>query len=119
MITMVVVVLVLLGFTGTNAAIQRTSEETFERTVAMQDANQVIEMMRNAAATGTFPGNVTATYANGGTVGGFSNLTNETLTVAYVNPATNPLDVTITVAWRNHLNRNVNTALRTRITQRA
>ncbi len=118
MIAMVMVVLVLLGFTGANAVIQRTSEETFQRTVALQDGNQVVEMMRNAAASGTFPANVTTIYANGGTVAGFSNLVNETVTINYVDPLTNPLDVTVTIAWRNYHNRNTNMTLRSRITQR-
>ncbi len=119
MITMAVVVMVMGGFIGTNIAIRRASESAFERGVALQDANQVIEMMRNTAATGTFPTNVTAVYTNGGQISGFSNMTSETVTVSYVNAASNPLDATVTVAWKeNGTTRNVNTILRSYITQR-
>lgn len=119
MVTMVVVVLVLVGFTGTNGTIQQTSEAAFQRTTALQDANQVIELMRNTAASGTFPTNVTTVYPNNGTVSGFTNLTNETITVSYANAVADPLNVTVTVSWSENGRRTVNTALRTIITQRA
>ena len=119
MIAMVVVVSVLAGFMGTNVAIQQTTESAFQRTVALQDANQVVELMRQTAATGTFPTNVTAVYANGGTVSGFTSLTSETVTVSYVSASANPLDATVTVSWLQNGRRTVNTALRTLITQRA
>ena len=119
MITMVVVVLVLLGFMGANTSIQQASEATHQRTIALQDANRVIETIRNTAASGTFPGNVTAAYPNNGAVAGFSNLTNEAITVSYVNTGVNPLDVTVTVSWSERGVRNVSTQLRTLVTQRS
>ena len=119
MITMVVVVLVIVGFMGANFAIQRSSEAAYSRTVALQDANRVIEAMRNLAASGTFPTNVTGTYSDGGTVSGFSNLTSETVTVSYANSSANPLDATVTVSWSENGVRTVSTSLRTYITQRA
>lgn len=118
MITMVVVVLVLLGFMAANANIQQASESAYQRTVALQDANRVIELMRDAAATGIFPANVTAVYPNGGAVAGFTNLPGQQVVVSYVNAGANPLDVTVTVSWLENGIRNVNTALRTYITQR-
>ncbi len=118
MITMVVVVLVLLGFMGANMRIQQASEAAYQRTVALQDANRVIELMRNAAAAGQFPGNVTAVYPNGGAAAGFANLPGERVVVAYANPGADPLDVTVTVSWAENGIRNVNTALRTYLTQR-
>jgi hypothetical protein len=74
--------------------------------------------MRNTAATGVFPGNVTAVFPNGGIVNGFNTLTAETVTVTYANPASNPLDVTVTVSYWENGRRATNTALRTLITQR-
>ena len=118
-IAMAVVVLALLGFIGANLAIEQTNEAAFQRTVAIQDANQVIELMRNTAAAGNFPSNVTGVYSNGGAVAGFTNLTNETVTVNYANANANPLDVTVTVRWLQNGIRQVNTALRTLITQRS
>ena len=119
MITMVVVLLVLVGFIGANMAIQRASEAAYERTVALQDANRVIEQMRNLAAAGNFPQNVTGIFPAAGQVAGFANLTGEQVVVNYADPAADPLDTTVTVTWQENGVRQVNTALRTRITQRA
>ena len=118
MIAMVVGVLVLMGFIGTNGALRQASYAAYEKSVALQDANQVVEMMRNTAASGTFPAVVTTSYPSGGTVSGFSNLTSETITVSYANSAANPLDTTVTVTWLQNGNRSVSTTLRTYITQR-
>ena len=118
MITMVVMAAALLSVLTANAMVSQTSEGAYQRLVAIQDANQIIERMRNTAATGTFPGNVTAVYPNGGTVAGFTSLTNETVTVAYVSAVTNPLNVTVTVNYLENGRRAANTALRSIITQR-
>lgn len=118
MITMVVMAAALLAILTANAMVSQTSEGAYQRLVAIQDANQVIERMRNTAATGTFPGNVTAVYPNGGTVAGFTSLTNETVTVAYASTVTNPLDVTVTVSYLENGRRAANTAMRSIITQR-
>lgn len=118
MITAAVVVIIVLGFLNSSTRMQSANQAAHERSVALQDANQVIELMRSAAATGTFPANVTGTYANGGTVAGFTTLTNETVTVTYANAAADPLDVTVTVAYRENGTRNVTATLRTYITQR-
>ena len=119
MITLGVMVGVLLSILTANAAMAQTSEGIYERLFAIQDANQVIERMRQTAVTGIFPGNVTAVYPNGGTVGGFTSVTNETVTVAYVSTASNPLDVTVTVNYLENGRRATSTALRSLITQRA
>jgi len=118
MITMAVMATALLAALTANAMISQTSEGVYQRLVAVQDANQVIERMRNTAATGTFPGNVTAVYPNGGNVAGFTSLTNETVTVTYVSAITNPLDVTVTVNYLENGRRAANTALRSLVTQR-
>ena len=118
MITMVVMAAALLSVLTANAMVSQTSEGAYQRLVAIQDVNQIIERMRNTAATGTFPGNVTAVYPNGGTVAGFTSLTNETVTVAYVSAVTNPLNVTVTVNYLENGRRAANTALRSIITQR-
>lgn len=119
MVTMAVMAAVLLAIMTANAMISQTSEAAYQRLVAVQDANQVIERMRNTAITGNFPGNVTAAYPNGGSVGGFTSLTSETVTVAYTSTVTNPLDVTVTVNYLENGRRAANTALRSLITQRA
>ena len=118
MITMAVMGGTLLAIMTANTMLSQTSEGIYQRLVAIQDANQVIERMRNTAATGTFPGNVTAIYPNGGNVVGFTSLTNETVTVAYAGVNTNPLDTTVTVNYLENGRRAANTALRSLITQR-
>ncbi len=118
MIAMVVVVLLVTGFLGSATALQSANMAAFERSIAYQDANRVIEAMRNTATTGTFPANVTAAYPNNGTVSGFTSLTNETVTVSYTSATADPLDATVLVSYSENGNRTVTARLRTYITQR-
>lgn len=117
MITAVVVAVVVLGFLGSATALQSANRAAFERTIALQDANQVIEAMRNTAATGTFPSNVTSVYS--GTVSGYSNLPSESVSVSYASPTANPLDVTVTVSYNENSVRPTSASIRTYMTQRA
>ncbi len=119
MITAFVVVTIIVGFLGSATALQAANQAAFERSIALQDANQVIELLRNTAATGTFPGNVTAAYPNNSTVSGFTSLTNESVRVTYTSATANPLDVTVTVSYSENGTRNMSTSLRTFITQRS
>ena len=118
MIALLVLTLMIAAYVGANCAAQRTGEEMHQRTVAIQDANRVIEQMRDASKTGTFPGNVTAVYPQNGQVAGISNLLNEVLTVTYVNATANPLVATITVTWTSYTGRAFSEAVETYITQR-
>lgn len=118
MIALAFIAVGLLGAILANTAIQQRSEGAYQRMVATQDAHRVIEQMRNTSSTGNFPQNVTATFPNGGAVAGFNNLTNEQVTVAYTNPAADPLDITVTTTWRENGMRNATTQLRTLMTQR-
>ena len=119
MITLFVMAGVLISILAANSAIAQSSEGVYQRLFAVQDANQVIERMRNTAVTGTFPGNVTAVYPNGGTVADFNSIPNEVVTVSYANTNSNPLDVTVTVNYLENGRRTASTALRSLITQRA
>jgi len=118
MIAMVVTVLALVGYIGATTNIQQTGEAAFERSVAIQDANRVVEQMRNAAATGNFPGNVLGAFPNNGVVAGFNNLTAEQVTVTYTNAGADPLDAFVTVAWNENGRRATTATLRTFVTQR-
>lgn len=118
-ITMFVVILALLGGMAANTALHQTGTAVYERSVAIQDTNQVIERMRNTASSGQFPANVTGAFPNNAVVTGFSNLTNELVVVNYVNASANPLDTTVTVSWLENGIRNTSMALRTLITQRS
>lgn len=118
LIAMVVLGIILIGIMIGNAVIQKSAEAAFQRTRAMQDANQVMESIRKTARTGNFPSNVIASYPNGGTVAGFTSLSNESITVSYVSTTSNPLDTTITVSWRENGTRAVSTVLNALVTQR-
>lgn len=108
----------LLMILMANSYSHQTGEVYYERMVATQDAHRTIETMRASSGTGNFPANVTATFPNGGAVGGFANLTNETVTVTYVDPTVDPLDVTVTTRWLRQDRRNDVISLRTLMTQR-
>lgn len=117
-VTTVVALIVILGFIGASSSVQAASTAIFERTIAVQDAHRVIEDMRQTAASGSFPSNVVAVYPHNGSVSGYSNLTNEAVTVIYASTTANPLDVTITVAYKENGTRDVSLQLRTYMTQR-
>jgi hypothetical protein len=119
MIATACMVLALFGLLATSTRLSQRAQENFERSVAVQDAHWVIEQMRNTAQTGTFPANVTAAYPNNGAVAGFSNLTNEAVTVSYVSSTANPLDTTVTVSWSLRGVRTTTETLRTMITKRS
>lgn len=116
MITTIVVALVILGFVGATTSVQKVNQAAYERSVSFQDANRVVEQMRDAAASGTFPSNVTSSFS--GAVSGFSSLTNQTVTVSYADASADPLDATVTVSYLENGTRAVSNSIRTFITQR-
>jgi len=117
-VTIGVVAFTMLAVLFANTQIQKMTEAAFERSVALQDANQVLEQMRNTARIGTFPTNVTTAFPNNGNIAGFNSLAGQQIVVTYVNPAVDPLDTTVTVSWQENGIRPVNTALRTLVTRR-
>jgi prepilin-type N-terminal cleavage/methylation domain-containing protein len=124
LIAMVVASLVLTGILVGNSVIQKNSEAVFQRNRAFQDAHQVLEEIRRVAQTGNFPSNVVSAYSNGGTVAGFTALSNESVRVNYTDVngdgnATNdnPLDVTVTVNWNENGIRTATNSIRAMVTQ--
>jgi Tfp pilus assembly protein PilV len=117
-IALFVTALVILGCVGLNILINKNSEEMNERTIALQNANQVIEQMRAASNTGTFPDNVVTAFPDGGHPAGFAALPNEQVTVSYASATATPLDVTITVSWRSYAGRQSSETVQTYIIQR-
>lgn len=119
MITMAVVAIFLMGIMIGNAALQHAGEAAFERTRATQDAHRVIEMIRQSAKTVvTFPDDVVILYPDGQEVDGFDALSNEIVTVTYEDATTDPLDLTVNVAWLENGRRAVNFSMRAMVTQR-
>ncbi len=144
-ITIAVVIFALSGVLFANTAIQQAHGAAFERSVAIQEAHEVIEQMRNTANTGglNFPVTVTAAYPVNTARPGFTRLTaqcgalanpaaacnwpfnftpdntsQEQIVVTYVNTAANPLDTTVTVVYRENGTRAVSKSLRAQITRR-
>lgn len=127
MIALVIASIAFGGFIGANVVLQQNTAVLNERTLALQDANRAIEMMRNASRTTApvFPQNVTSVYPSNSTIPGFNTLRDETLTVVHQdlsgNPAsasTNPLMTSVTVAWTSYRGRANTATVRTYITQR-
>ncbi|MBU9889044.1 MAG: type II secretion system GspH family protein, partial [Candidatus Omnitrophica bacterium] len=118
MIALLVASLVLAGYIGANIQAQRNNEDLHERTLALQDANRVIEQMRNASRTGDFPHNVVTAFPENAPVEGYESLQNETVTVAYANSSANPLTATITVTWTSYTGRDSAEQMTVYITQR-
>jgi prepilin-type N-terminal cleavage/methylation domain-containing protein len=127
MIALLVLTLMIGSYVGANAKAQRNTEEMNERTVALQDANRVIERMRAASNTEDwhFPADTVTAYPNGGTVAGITNLTDELITVTYTTAEVgkdptkvDPLHVTTTVTWKSYAGREHTEAVETYITQR-
>lgn len=118
LVSIFVISIALLAMLLANSYIQKRSEQSYEELVATQDAHRAIELMRNTASTGTFPGNVIAAYPDGGAVAGYNNLRSEQVTVSYASTTSDPLDVTVTTNWSGQGVRNRTAQLRTLMTQR-
>jgi len=118
LITAVVVILALGGYIAANSRMSQRSAEMFEKSIALQAANSVIEQMRLSAANGQFPENVTQTFPNNAQVQGFNNLSNQQVIVSYGDAAADPLDVTVRVTWVSRGQRPISTDLRTFVTRR-
>ena len=76
-------------------------DEQNQRNTAVQHCAAVLSSMRDVrdANPANFPGAITAKWPNGGIVANVSTLPKESVTVNYVNPAANPLQVTLKSSW--------------------
>jgi prepilin-type N-terminal cleavage/methylation domain-containing protein len=120
MIALFVLSLLVVGYIGANVMAQRNTEDMNERTVAIQDANRVIEQIRDASNTEgwDFPADTVAAYPDGASVGGFEHLSDEVVTVSYDDPNGDPLHVAIAVTWTSYTGRVHTETVETYITQR-
>ena len=118
MIAVMAMGLTLLTVILGNTYLQQVNEKSYERMIAAQDAQRLIELVRNVSMTGNFPQNVVGAYPQGAAVPGFNNLPSEQISVSYVNPTVDPLDMTVTTNWRERGRRNASFQLRTFMTQR-
>ena len=117
----VMVVLLLLGgiiagFLSVNGASLTLLEQLSSSVIAVSDARSVIENMRNIDPFNAT--NLTFLYPDGGTVAGFNNLNLETVRIDYLNTASDPIQVTVTVTWQGKGNRAFTEQLTTLMTAR-
>ncbi len=118
LISMAVMCVVLIGVLLSNTVIHQSSEAAFERTRAMQDANRVIEQLRNAAqAAEDFPADVVTQYPDGA-LDGFSSLPEQEVEIDYADSSADPLDARVEVTWKANGRRDASVTLRTLLTQR-
>ncbi len=118
MVALFVAAIAIAGYVGSNIATQRQSAELHERAIAVQEAQRVIEQIRDKARTNNFPGDVLSAFPDGGTVVGMNALPNEQVRVDYVNSTATPLDTTVTVTWQSHTSRQQTATLRAYIAKR-
>ena len=118
MMTVFVASISLISILGTNLVLQQANQVTFERVTAVQDAQQAIEQMRDAATYGKFPDNVETSLPAGSDLPGFSNLTDESVTVSYNSLADELVDVTVVVNWTDNQTRPMSYTMKTLLTQR-
>jgi Tfp pilus assembly protein PilV len=123
MIALTVLTVVIVSFVAANIQAQKNTEEMNERTVAIQNANQVIEQMRTVSNTDPFPASVVTAYPDNSHPAGFNDLADELITITYTgttaSPTTeNPLQATVTVSWTSYSGRESSVSVQTHITQR-
>ncbi len=104
MVSMMVFAIAMAALAAFYLSTARMNEQSRNLSQAMNDARVVMEMIRDTAqANGlTGPRGVTVTYPAGRDLAptfGLRSLRNETVTVSYVNQASNPLTLRIQVQW--------------------
>ncbi len=116
MVVLLLLAGIIAGFLSVNGASLTLLEQLSDSVVAVNDARSVLENMRNIDPFDA--ANLISLYPNGATVAGFSNLAQETIRVDYLNVASDPIQVTITVTWQGKGNRTFTEQLTTLLTDR-
>ncbi|MBU4304865.1 MAG: prepilin-type N-terminal cleavage/methylation domain-containing protein [Candidatus Omnitrophica bacterium] len=98
MIVCLILTGVIGGFFGVYNAGFVLNEQLKSSVIAICDGRSILENMRNIDPFDVT--NLVASYPNGGFVGGYNNLPQETVQVNYENIAADPIKVTVTVTWR-------------------
>lgn len=115
LIAFAILIPAVLSVIGVSVYMQRIEENSHEVITAFQDANVVMERIRNTSRNG-LPA-VVAAFPNRAAVGGFNNLTNEQVVVTYPDGGADPLAVTVTTTWQGQ-GRPMSRQLRSRVTRR-
>lgn len=119
---MMIFSIAMVSLMGTYLRTAWLNESSRNLTQAMSDGRVILEGIRDTAQTGGLTGaaGVTGLFpagANLGPANGLTSLINENVTVAYANPAADPLAVTVQVAWQER-ERNRTATLDTLVTRR-
>ncbi|MBI3615498.1 MAG: type II secretion system protein [Candidatus Omnitrophica bacterium] len=116
LVTVSIFVITTAALVGFYVSIAAMNESSRNMTRAMADARAVLEQIRNVSIGGLAA--VTGTgWTAWATANNLTSLNNEAVTVAYVNPAADPLDVTVTINWSER-GRARFAAVNTLVTQR-
>lgn len=121
MITMAIVSLAFVTILGTNLMLQKNSDITYEHVLAVQDANQVIERIRDGANSSENNFQEMAVAAGEAAlddVGSLPDNVEQEITIEYVDESADPLDVTVSVSWSEQGLRPVSESVRALITYR-
>lgn len=121
-ITIVISALAISGMLATNTLLHKNNAAAYDRVVALQEVNRVIEQMREAATNGLFPNNLLNAFPNNSTINNLTNLKEEVITIQYATLQgggyPDPMDVSVSIRWRDDHLRIMNYSLNTLMTQR-
>jgi len=116
LIVCIILSVLIIGFFYVFHAGFALSEQLRGSLIALNDAESVIEKMRNIDPISA--SNLTASYPDGAFVAGFNNLPKETVRVEYASLATDPIKVYVKVNWQGQGGRLFNEELVTLLTTR-
>lgn len=91
---LIIAVVGTLGVFSVSFSLNQGSKNTI---IALSDASSVLESMRNIDPFSI--ASLLAGYPNGSTLGGYANLSSETVQVNYADTSADPLQATVTVTW--------------------
>jgi prepilin-type N-terminal cleavage/methylation domain-containing protein len=91
-----------------------------QRHTAVRNCTGIVSNMRDVRDSNpdNFPGAIVALWPNGAEVEGAGSLSQESITVDYVNPIANPLEITIRSQWVDLRGRPVSLSVSTLMTDR-
>jgi prepilin-type N-terminal cleavage/methylation domain-containing protein len=119
-LAMAVLILVLGGTAHTLVSFYGALDIQHQRCAAVQNCRSVLSDMRTVrdANPGNFPNAIVVQWPDASPVVGAGTLPNEVITVTYVNPAANPLEVNVTSRWMDSVGRGVSLSMTTLLTDR-
>ena len=116
LMTVGIFVITTVALVGLNVSVAAMNESSRNLTQAMAGGRVILEQIRNASVGGLAA--VTGTnWTTWAAANNLTSLNDESVTVAYVDPAADPLNVTVTVNWSER-GRARSAAVNTLVTRR-